>query len=140
MACITFDSVSMQNESFRRNLALNYDLPPVGTTPLAAAAPETIRDQLDRQLRESGRHNYVYTSALGEALEQYVEVLREGGDSSDAVIAEIDHALRMIQPAIRMPADEIWKASWDRYFSLYDQLIQRAVFAYFVHAENEASG
>jgi hypothetical protein len=124
-------------ESFRRNFALSYALPPVGTPPVASAAPVNVRDQLDRHLRESGRHNYELTAALGEALEQYVELLREGGDSSDAVIAEVDHALRAIQPAFRMPADEVWKASWDAYFSLYDHLIQRAVFTYFVHAENE---
>ena len=125
-------------ESFRRNLALSYALPPVGTPPVAAAAPVSVRDQLDRHLRESGRHNYQLTTALGEALEHYVEALRESGDSSDAVIAEVDQALRMIQPAFRSPADEVWKASWDAYFALYDQLIQRAVFTYFVQAENQA--
>jgi hypothetical protein len=126
-----------KSEGFRRNFALWYAIPPVGTPPVAAASPVSVRDQLDRHLRECGRHNYHLTTALGEALEQFVEVLREGGDSSDAVIAEVDHALRAIQPAFRMPADEVWKASWDAYFGLYDQLIQRAVFAYFVHAKDE---
>jgi hypothetical protein len=123
-----------------RSLALNYALPPVGGRPVAAGAPVSARDQLDQHLRESGRRNYEFTSMLGDVLEHYVDALRESGDSSDAVITEIDQALRAIQPSLRLPADETWKANWDAYFSLYDQLIQRAVFTYFVQAANEAPG
>ena len=125
--------------SARHSFELAYAPPRAAAPQVAGGAPTNPRDLLDQFLRESQRHDYEFTTALGDVLEQFVETLRFAGESSDAVIAEVDHAVRLVQPTFRFPTDEAWKNSWDAYFSLYDRLIQCAVITYFVNA-NEGGG
>jgi hypothetical protein len=121
----------------KRHLALHYAPRPTPAVATSGAPPANRREALDSSLSASERVGYRVTAALDTALEQYVEELRLAHQSSDAVIAEIDHAIRVVQPAFQASADDQWKAHWDAYFGLYDALIQRAVITYFVNANND---
>jgi hypothetical protein len=104
---------------------------------LAGGAASSARDLLDGLLHDSQQRNYQVTAGLRAVLEQFVDALRFAGQSCDVVIAEVDQAVRVVQPTFRLLADDAWKASWDAYFEWYDLLIQRAVISYFVNADTE---
>jgi hypothetical protein len=118
----------------RRRVVLGYAPSSIALESIAVGAPASVRDVFDRVLHDSQRRNYQFTGTLREVLEQFVDALRFAGETCDAVIAEVDRAIRLVQPAFRFPADDAWKTSWDAYFHLYDRLIQSAVIAYFVDA------
>ena len=123
--------------SVRRHLALGYAPVPAALPALAGGAASNARDVLDGLLHDSQRRNYQFTAGLRAVLEQFVDALRFAGQSCDVVIAEVDQAVRAVQPTFRLVADDAWKASWDAYFELYDLLIQRAVISYFVNADGD---
>ncbi len=95
---------------------------------------------LESSLFESERVGYRVTAAVDSALGNFVDELRLAHHSSDQVVAEVDRIVRVVQPAVRAQIDDEGKAQWDAYFGLYDTLIQRAVIAYFVNANQQPHG